>query len=77
MPRKPTAKQIVKAHQFLCYVKSETAWTDYEYDQFCEKHGIPGNGGSSRASDYSAEIQALAGFILLRPSNPLFTHPAK
>lgn len=53
-------KEIILAHQYLYYVKSNPIWTDFEYDRYCDVHGIPGNGGSDLGSDYSSDIIALA-----------------
>lgn len=50
----------VKVHQYLYYVLATPLWSDYQYDRFCHEHGIPGGGGSDRASDYSADVIAAA-----------------
>ncbi len=56
--------QVMLAHQYLYYVISKPILTDYEYDQFCKKFGLDGNGGSDRAVDYSPEVIALAMTML-------------
>jgi len=75
--KNPTAADIVKAHQFLYYVEANPVLTDQEYDAFCKRYGIEGSGGSDSRSDYSDFIIALAGFMVLRPTNELFTQPKK
>ncbi len=64
---KPTPEQVMKAHQYLYYVGPHNVWSDYEYDQFCDRHGLDGKGGSDRASDYPAEVVKLAHEILKEP----------
>ena len=53
-------ENLIKAHQYLYYVKGDTVISDFEYDQLCKKHNFFGGGGSDRAQDYSKEIQELA-----------------
>ena len=53
-------ENLIKAHQYLYYVKGETVISDFEYDQFCKKHNFFGGGGSDRAQDYSKEVRELA-----------------
>lgn len=50
---KCTPEQIVRAHQYLYYVLCEPVISDYEYDMFCQKHGIEGGGGSDIADSYT------------------------
>ncbi len=56
--------QIVQAHQYLYYVLSQPVISDYEYDMYCQRHGIEGNGGSDLASSYPAAIKAIAANML-------------
>ncbi len=56
----PPPEQIIQAHQYLYYVLAKPVLSDYEYDMFCEKHGIAGNGGSDLASSYPVAIRAIA-----------------
>jgi NAD-dependent DNA ligase len=65
--KKPTAKDIMLAHQYCYYVLSESVWSDYEYDKFCERNGLDGNGGSDIASSYSSEIASLAKKMVSNP----------
>lgn len=53
-------EQIVQAHQYLYYVLAKPVLSDYDYDMFCKKHGIDGNGGSDLESSYPAAIKAIA-----------------
>lgn len=71
--RTTLAEQIMKAHQFLYYVESKSVWSDFEYDQFCKRHGLEGSGGSDLASDYAPVIVALAREIEKNPSSPSFS----
>lgn len=57
-------EQIVQAHQYLYYVLCTPVISDYEYDMFCQKHGIPGNGGSDLAASYPAHIRAIPQNLL-------------
>lgn len=52
--------KIVKAHQYLYYVKNQPIWTDYQYDRYCSKFDIEGVGGSDSEDDYTKEIKDLA-----------------
>lgn len=61
---KATPEQLVKAHQYLYYVLCRPVLSDYEYDMYCRKHGIPGGGGSDFAGDYSTETVQLAMSLL-------------
>lgn len=56
----PTPSEIVKAHQYLYYVALKPVWSDYQYDMYCDDHGIEGIGGSDRAEDYTDRIKELA-----------------
>lgn len=68
----PTPADIVSAHQYLYYVRVAPIISDYEYDQYCRKHGIDGNGGSDRAGDYSGKIIGLAD-RMVSTGNPIPT----
>lgn len=57
---KPTPEQVVKAHQYLYYVKAEPIVSDYAYDMFCQRHGIDGHGGSDLPESYTDREKALA-----------------
>lgn len=63
-------EDLVKAHQYLYYVEARPVLSDYEYDKFCEAHGIEGGGGSDLASDYSENIKDLAAAILKGSTHP-------
>ncbi len=54
---------IIKAHQYLYYVKYAPIWSDFEYDTFCNKHEIFGGGGSDCEEDYAPEIKDLADIM--------------
>jgi NAD-dependent DNA ligase len=58
------AQSLVRAHQYLYYVKSTPVLSDWDYDLFCKEHGIDGGGGSSLESSYSAEDRRIAEFLL-------------
>lgn len=62
-----TAADIVKAHQYLYYVRTQPIWSDYDYDRFCAAHGIEGGGGSDRECDYDPKIVELAERMALAP----------
>lgn len=59
-----TPEQLMKAMQFLYYcgpaLGLQPIWSDFHYDKFCQRHGLEGNGGSDRASDYPPSIVRLA-----------------
>lgn len=61
---KHTPEQIVKAHQYLYYVRSEPIVSDYDYDKFCQKHGIDGHGGSDLEASYSDSDRSLAQYMI-------------
>ncbi len=69
--------QIVKALQYLYYTGDGnnrlggSPVSDFDYDKFCEKHGIEGSGGSDLEKDYSPEIVRLAESISKALPNPL------
>lgn len=56
----PSPNDLMLAHQYLYYVVSRPVLTDYQYDRFCEEHGLDGIGGSDLASDYPPAVVALA-----------------
>lgn len=62
-----TPEQTMKAHQYIYYVLSNNVWSDYEYDQFCKRNGLDGNGGSDLASNYPPEVVELARAMLKNP----------
>jgi hypothetical protein len=51
---------IMKAHQYLYYVKATPVWSDQRYDEYCKHHGLSGGGGSDLAESYPREIKAMA-----------------
>lgn len=51
---------IIRAHQYLYYVKGRPALSDYEYDLMCKKLGFDGGGGSDCEEDYTPEEIAYA-----------------
>lgn len=55
-----TPEDFVKAHQYLYYVKSDSVWSDLQYDTYCKEHGLFGGGGSDSAADYPESIVRLA-----------------
>ena len=55
-----TPEDFVKAHQYLYYVKSDSVWSDLQYDTYCKEHGLFGGGGSDSAADYAPDIIRLA-----------------
>jgi hypothetical protein len=60
---------IVRAHQYLYYVKGIPIWNDIEYDTFCKVHNVPGQGGSDLAEDYESFIVLLAGIMARHPED--------
>jgi hypothetical protein len=68
MKKNINAKALMQAHQYLYYVTSRSVWTDCEYDRFCKRHGLDGNGGSDLASDYPQDVIDLANKIFQNPS---------
>lgn len=60
-------RDFMLAHQYLYYVASSPIWGDFEYDKFCEKNGLEGNGGSDVASSYDPKIITLAKEMLVSP----------
>lgn len=67
---RPKPADLMEAHQFLYYVLSRPVLTDQQYDTFCRRNGLEGNGGSDRAADYRPEIAALAIKILRKEAKP-------
>ena len=55
---------IMRAHQYLYYVRGCPIISDYEYDMFCKRHGLEGGGGSDCASDYTEEEISCAMFLM-------------
>jgi len=55
-----TKREIMLAHQYLYYVKSDPVWDDFKYDAYCKEYGLQGGGGSDSAKDYPAHIVKLA-----------------
>lgn len=51
---------IMRAHQYLYYVKCRPVLTDRQYDSFCKKHCLFGGGGSDRESDYTDDEKDMA-----------------
>lgn len=51
---------LMRAHQYLYYVKCSPVISDYEYDRFCKDNGLDGGGGSDRARDYFEDEIELA-----------------
>jgi len=64
-----TARELMLAHQYIYYVLSDNVWSDYEYDQFCERNGLDGTGGSDCAMHYTIETVVLATNIRSNPQN--------
>lgn len=64
----PTPQQIMLAHQCL-YYNGDAVWSDFEYDQFCKKHGMDGSGGGGNYSDYPSEIVAIAEQLKQNPAH--------
>lgn len=66
---KYTPAQIVRALQYLYYTGDGnnrlrgSPIGDYDYDQFCEQHGIPGNGGGDSEWGYTKQEVKLAELI--------------
>lgn len=68
-----TPEQLMQACQYLYYVgQPAPIWTDYQYDKFCQKHGLDGSGGSDRQIDYPPSIVRLAAAM---KNNPLLYPP--
>lgn len=59
-----TPAQLVKAHQYLYYVLCTPVFSDWDYDMFCQKHGIEGGGGSDLECSYTDAEKDLAHRIL-------------
>lgn len=55
--------EIIRAHQYLYYVRGLPVLSDYDYDKLCERLDVFGGGGSDRAADYSAEVIVLAATL--------------
>lgn len=62
----------MQALQCLHYARHKSAWTDNEYDKFCSKHGLDGNGGCDIESFYSEDVIAIANKLEADPS--CFSH---
>ena len=75
--KNPTALEIMKAHQFFYYVESDPIWSDRQYDLFCERYSLNGNGGSDLRDSYPIQIIYLAERIRKNPHSQFFTHPLK
>ncbi len=62
--------EIVQAHMFLYYfgplMGFGTAWSDWDYDQWCKGFGVDGSGGSDCSDDYPDRVQALAAVFWFR-----------
>ena len=58
---------VVKALQYLYYVKCTPAVSDYDFDLFCKRNGIFGGGGSDRAQDYMEAEVVVADRLLRGP----------
>lgn len=56
----PPPEKIMKAHQYLYYVKCKPVWSDAEYDKYCKDNGLSGNGGSDLESSYDKDVVELA-----------------
>jgi NAD-dependent DNA ligase len=65
------AKKLMRAHQYLYYVKNLPVITDREFDRFCSQHGLEGIAGSDRESDYTEEERALAQALQEGNAKPL------
>lgn len=63
----PEARHVVKALQYAYYILNDSPWSDYDYDMFCSRHGIPGGGGSDLATDYNVHDRSLAREIRENP----------
>ncbi len=57
-------QKTVLIHQYLYYVAASPVWSDYQYDMFCDKHGVEGGGGSDRECDYPEDVIQEAREIL-------------
>lgn len=57
----------MRAHQLLYYT-GRSVWSDYNYDLFCKKHGLDGNGGGGDERDYTSEENALALEFIKNPN---------
>ena len=55
---------LIRAHQYLYYVRSQPVLSDFAYDRMCEVFGIQGGGGSDCADHYTAEQKQLAEQLL-------------
>jgi NAD-dependent DNA ligase len=55
---------IVRAHQYLYYVRLTPVLTDYDYDMLCHRLGVEGGGGSDLASSYTVEEKRVADELL-------------
>lgn len=62
----PNTETLIKAHQYLYYVKGTPVITDREYDRLCSNNGVFGGGGSDLESSYTEEEKALASSLLLQ-----------
>ena len=58
------AETVMRAHQFLYYVRCCPVMGDYEYDKWCSKNGLFGGGGSDREQDYSYQEKLIAEKML-------------
>ncbi len=61
-----TAEEVMRAHQYLYYVKNSPVWSDYQYDMYCREKGLDGGGGSDRAQDYTETVKRLAESLLAK-----------
>jgi NAD-dependent DNA ligase len=55
-----TPTEVMLAHQYLYYVLGRPVLSDHEYDLFCKRHGLRGNGGSDLEDDYTDTVKQLA-----------------
>lgn len=69
-PEDAAPEEIMQAHQYLYYVKSEPIISDYEYDMFCKEHGLFGGGGSDLWDSYSERVRSLAEEMYRRSRLP-------
>ena len=53
-------ERIMRAHQFLYYVKVTPVLSDYGYDMLCRDNGLHSGCGSDLASSYTQEEIDLA-----------------
>ena len=56
----PEPASVMKAHQYLYYVKLAPVISDYEYDTYCREHNLFGGGGSDMECSYTDSDRALA-----------------